>query len=365
MKVRLGYDPSTSSREPVFFYDSVPYGNIIIAAVSRYGKSAIMKLIMSLLQFYRKFIILDFQGEFSQTIFPNTKSKGQMLGMRNMKIVNNFAFRISDFNSEGDWISLGFPEMACKQMARFAKMRQLHHDSTENFRRIIHELPTENAKLSLPSYNAWCKKEFGYDPHLDVKFNDKTQQSMITRFDQVMAAGYFKMENDGKKYVENFGRMMLENGHLCIDLGLTTGTGQSKAQAYFGKVLEQMIPYLAVCRPFIIVEEASVLAPNLVVPDEMRPSSLRHLINYAVRYQRYGIKVAYIVQDLQMLYPSIRENYHMQILGQLQWTGDERTQGLVRRLRWNARENYREFIIQEAGQWRISKFVPDSCPCEC
>lgn len=100
VKIRLGYDPVT--KEPVYFYDSVPYGNIIIGAVSRYGKSAIVKLIMSLLQFHRKFVILDFQGEFSKTIFPNTKSKGLMSGMRNMKIIRDFAFNISDFADVSD-----------------------------------------------------------------------------------------------------------------------------------------------------------------------------------------------------------------------------------------------------------------------
>ena len=346
MLIPLGINPFTGKE--VYFVEKMSWGNVIVGAVPRYGKSALVKTLVTHLSKYRRVVIFDYEGEWSRIQLPNIESKHGMTTIKDMKVLRNFAFKISDFDSTADWLAMGFPPVASREMSRIAAKEKLHKDDPDKFADVLRNLPTKHFSSKISDHNV----------------HEASKESMITRFSFIKS--YFKQPDDGKDYIYNFGHEMMQH-HLCISLNLAQSQ-REKARAYVGKILEQMLPYLKYCHPAIVAEEADILAENMELPHEFLPSSVRMLADYSKKHQRYGMEMFYIVQNISSLYDSIVDNYHQMILGHVPSLPHHlnRVANAVHKLKWDADSNYRQFIYHRKGALRpYDIFVPYDCPCAC
>lgn len=351
--------------DKVFYSDKLDFGVITIAATTRYGKSCIAKNIYTHLSEFRPIVIFDYRGEHGDSRYPNFLSNTNIKGIPDLYTIQDFAFKMSDFGSIYDWASFGFPDMASNLMSAMAKDLDAHGDDPERMKVFLDALPVSNNDVH---------SFFGQYPsarkYLTSPIQTVTKKSMCNRFIRIMDRFY----NGEQRYVENFGKLLQRHNKLHINLNLTD-LDVGIARANVGKILEQIHNYLENVRvknksnkwflkPLFVVEEADKLVPDWK-EDKIQPSSLKWLVEYGLKLQKYGASLMFITQDPSLMHGAITSITHKFILGQLpeDCKLDSHYKQKTRKLRWDHDHNYREFVQLRKGDYNYEVFIPDDIPC--
>ena len=280
------------------------------------------------------------------------------------KIVRNFAFRISDFSTVQDWISLGFTSDAANIMRKMALIETYHHDRPESFRELIVDLPEKKTEIDF-----FNKKYQKYGLTLDHNVFPVTKNSMLTKLDFIQ--DWFKRENDARQLID-LTSLLANYDHLIIDLGFTRGNANYQ-QTMVGKILEMLArrtPYnparhtnrfsgfdsvpdlLCAYRPLIIFEEAANLFPDYSTKNEQEtPSSVIWGRKYAFELQKFLTSSMFIFQMESQIDKKILEQSHCKLLFKgASGQGSEFT--LAKKCLWSPEDNRRSaYLIRENDSW--------------
>jgi hypothetical protein len=367
-KIDMGRD---RYNKPVFFFESLNYGVNIILAKPRYGKSVLVKNLYTQIAEYRPVIILDYIGEHSGTKWPNFRSRHKTACIPDLHTIKDFAFLITDFDQIDDWVSMGFTERSAPILFELLKFGNIHNNDPAIFFDLLTKLPTK--EIQIPAFNA----EFGeYGLSVQTPFNTAIKTSLVSYFSNVWNSGLIMSQEEadsgyGKTYIENWGDYALSHPHLNINLNLVTSGNVKLARASIGKILDQLVSYLPMIRPLIVVEEADFIAPN--IDDSSKITSLYQLRNYVLKHQRTGVELMFITQDPNNLDQSIITSGTTFIMGNhapcsstsaiLDEPHLNYSKDVIHKLRFDRYKNIREFAIMQAGNGgRYQIFQPnDSC----
>lgn len=347
--IRIGTDPY--SGESVYFYERNAFGVNIVVAPTRYGKTALVKLLYVKIAnlAHRPIIVIDYRSEHKESEWPNWDSKDSMYCIP-FKTIENFGFRISDFDSHIDWQSLNFPPQTSMQFARLAKHKEAHQDDPELFKEMLADLPQYD--------NMMTKFEQRWGFALSRPVHKEVYKALqgFAEFEHIFCSEKSKLIE-----INNWQAMVWKHKHLHICLNIAREDDKLKARAYVGKILEKLsdASFLRIIRPVFVFEEADKLVPNVSAEDRNSPSSLLWVQEYVLKLQKYHPELFFITQDLHLLDSMVVSNFHTMILG-----GNQKYHPSTQYLRWDSSRNYREFLLINKGQRETKIFVPEDCPCK-
>jgi hypothetical protein len=346
MWIKIGTDPYKGTS--VYFYERGTYGVNIVVAPARYGKTALVKLLYTKigLKTKRPIIILDYHSEHKESAYPNWESR-DTIGSLPLYRVEDFGFKISDFNTPEDWQSLKFPPKTSMTLANLSQEIDAHKNDPEIFEQMLADAPTDfNFHTFKTKYGIELKRPFNIEVWKAMQEFEKVKEMFVS-------------DHNGLKYINNWQALIWKHRfiHVCLNISWET----LKARALVGKILEKLsdVEFLRSARPIFIFEEADKVIPNLPPDEKEMPSSLAWAKEYVLKLQKHKVEMFFIVQDQANLDRTIVSNYHTMIIG-----GINKYYPQTKYLQWNDRNNYREFMLMNKGQMRSSIFVPEDCPCE-
>lgn len=323
------------------------FGVVVIAAITRYGKSILVRNWYVAVGQTRSVIILDYLGEHSQSAFPNFLSQDNNVQcLPDMVEIKDFHFKISQFDKMGDWISLTFTDRGARLMTQLANKVEAHRDDPQRFYEMLEDVPGQGDYGGVAAF----EKKWGF--HLPIT-NTATLDACKSLYASLLQTGFFGQPDDP---IYDFGDIRKKHRHININFNLGR-TEVGKARAIAGKVLEQLRRTMSIntVAPLIVCEEADVLFPA-VNDNDFIPSSTLHAVDLTIKEQKLNVELAYIVQDPNRLHPAIFGNRHSFIYGQLPDKNDNTTRS--RQLVWDIDRNYREFILETTGVPGYQPFVP-------
>lgn len=324
------------------------FGVHIIAAITRYGKTTLVKNTYTQIAQYRPLIILDYLGEHTLSKYPNFLSRDNNTAcVPELIEIKDFKFKISQFTNASDWLALGFSDKGSLLMRDLALRVDIHRDDPQRFMEILEDVPSQGQfGAPLRFENTW-----GFSLPM---INSSTLDSCKTQFTYLLHDEFFGGSEDP---VYDFGELALQNHYININFNLDKSVPH-KARAIAGKALEQVKRVLDRfdIPPLIVVEEADVIAPKMSEGDTYLPTSTIMLIEFVLKLQKKRLEILFIVQDLSRLHPALVGNRHTLIIGQLP-TGNEFAE-VSKQLAWDIDKNYREFILMVTGTPGYEVFVP-------
>lgn len=324
------------------------FGVYIFAAITRYGKSTLIKNWYTAVSQHRGVIILDYLGEHTLSKLPNFLSEdSNSMCIPQLIEIKDFKFKISQFYNEGDWLSLTFTEKGAILMTDLARRVEAHRDDPQRFLKMLEDVPTSGQYQKVAAF----EREWGFEM---VMQSEATLSAAKAMFKNLTNQRFFGEPQDA---TYDFGQICADHPYININFQLGK-SDVAKGRAIAGKVLEQIRRRLSLIRttPLIVVEEADVLAPSGTTDSLMLPSSTAQLIDYVIKLQKFNIEIAFVVQDPNRLHPAIVGNRHAMIFGQLP-DKNEFTE-LSRSLVWDIDKNYREFILVQTGVPGYQVFTP-------
>lgn len=351
-------------REKIFFIEKMSYGVIALIAKARYGKSCILNILMAKMSRYRKLIIFDYRGEHKLNRYANFMSKDDIQPIERMKIIENFGFKITDFTTESGWISLGFTEASAAIMTELVKIPEAY--DIKKFYLMVADagnwLSSErNSETFFAKYPSLVDK-------IPSRVSPSTLQNLSTWFSLIYNKGFFLKDDDDRIYIEDWCDLLKDNNNYLINLNLTDSTANF-ARAMVGKILEDMqshdCMYLKSSNPVIITEEADLVYPS-VKQDQEIPSSCKFAELYCLKYQKFGVEMFFVCQDMTKLYSPIISNVQTWILGHCRVSSESQLSGNIQEkvnsLRWMPLSNYRQFLMISEGS-RAYTFEPEDVCC--
>lgn len=334
--IPLGNNPYIS--RIVYFPERRSFGVHVIGAVTRYGKSTVLKNLYVHIAAVRPVIILDYLGEHSLSKYPNFLSEDRnSRGIPDLVEIKDFKFKISDFDKAADWRSLGFAEKGSLLMVDLARRKEKHGNDPVRFTEILDDIPTQHQHVR------HFEQKYGFTIPM---YQSVIVDSCRTNLAYLVTSDFFAQPDDAAL---DFGKMLFIYKHININFGLDKAEIH-KARAMAGKILEQLENVIGMfpIPPCIIIEEADVLAPRINEKDQIAiMSSLQMLIKFVLKLQKKHIELFFVVQDPYNLSPEIMGNYHTLILGQL--PPNSMYFDLTRKLKWDIDNNYREFLFLRKG----------------
>lgn len=367
-EIELGYD---WLGDPVYYYETLGFGVIMIIAVPRYGKSILVRNIYTQIAAYRNIVIFDYQGEHSDSKWGNWRSEHRTTFIPDLVTIENFGFYVSDFDQYSDWVSMGFSEKSVPLLMRIVKNVRVHSNSPEEIQNILSNLPTSTDTVS--DFN-----DIWPDLKIAEAVNYSIKQSMSATMRGVIDSGLIIAEVGSEEHLKNtpekihiddWARLIKETPHVNINLNLFSSGSVSLARASVGKILERFLPVLDSVKPLIVVEEAAKICPNTGDTDEEQITSQIQLRDYCIRHQRTGVKLMFITQDPNLMDQDTLGSGMTWIFGihtpnakmksvinshNLNYEKD-----IVSKLRHDDAKGFRDFAIIEVGKGgKYDKFTP-------
>ncbi|MEK6882865.1 MAG: hypothetical protein AABY22_24795 [Nanoarchaeota archaeon] len=349
-KVLVGH--TSWDNEPVMFPVRY-YGNTLILARARYGKTTIAKIIACAVSEFRPLIIIapyfDTDDWYGLKYLNRNAEYKKCIPF--LKCINNFSIKLSRFKDYSDWVSLGFPDVASQLITQFAKIKKLHNDDPEIFAEFLVKLPKTDKELE--NFNITFAK---YNINLPSRIADATHQSINLRFNLVKHLFWFP--KDERHSVDDFGKIVALNPHVLIDL---EEDNEYKSRAYVGIILKDIKEYLKQLQPLLIIDEADKVAPD--VRDLIYyPSSLNEIMEYKNKYQRLGVNMILCTQDPGLLFHDLKINPDFIITGQIETQMPGLSRELLDKIYYDPDKNIRNFmLLNENRSYTI--FKPLKCPC--
>lgn len=324
------------------------FGVTLFAAITRYGKSTLVKNWYTQVAQYRGLIILDYLGEHTLSKFPNFLSSDQnTMCVPGLIEIKGFKFKISQFTNESDWHSLTFTDRGAMLMSDLARHVEAHRDDPERFWDLLDDVPVTGQFARISHF----ENEYGF--HMPM-YNSAVVDSCKALLINLIRTKFFGEQQDP---TYDFGELALKHPYMNVNFNLGKND-IAKGRSMCGKVLEQLrkVLHLLSPPPLIVVEEADVLAPDDNGDALLIPSSTLQLVDYVIKLQKFNIEIAFIVQDPNRLNRAIVGNRHNFVFGQLP-EGNPQTE-LSKQLVWDMDNNYREFILQQTGVPGYQVFIP-------
>lgn len=311
------------------------WGNCIIEAQPRYGKSSLIKDLTVKISKVRRVVIFDYGGEWQNNITKynlNALYPDRLVGH---KVLTNFTFKIVDFGSVEDYASMGFDGWQAKIVFDVLKeTEKLHQGNIERITEIISNLPVKTS-----TYKGFNQK---YGTSLVGPINSSSKTSITTRWGVIR--NYFWQGPKDSRALYDFKDELIHNTHLLIDL---SGTDSSfdvwMKRAYVGKILEQMFPAFADAKPVFVCEESRMLFPNW--NGDIGLSSNVQIYNLVTHAPKLGVMIIFIAQHENQIYQPILENIHTRIVGRVQRAPSWLAKIFHKtRLLYDPEHNIREFL---------------------
>jgi len=335
------------------------WGNISVQGKPRTGKTAQAKSLVVQIGQYRKVIIFDCNSEWCNhvTEYNWNDNVAHPKKLINYKIVDDFAFQISEFTTTQDWISFGFTVDAANILGKLAKADKYHEDDVEKFREMVREIP--EGKADMGAFNA---KFAEYGIKVDHAIFPATKVSMLTKMDRV--EHWFHQGHREKRKYYDFLELLKQYDHLIIDLTFQGSSDVNYQQAMVGKILGILaVPSLLLKhKPFLVFEESANLFPDYSQKNPQEtPSSVLFGREFAWKFPKYDVSTMMIFQMESQIDTRILEHAHLKILfpGASGRTSEFK---LAKHLLWEPDKNRRSAVfIRENGTY--AEYEPFISPC--
>lgn len=341
-----------SERKKIFL-ELREYGVIPVLGRSRFGKSALMKLITyEIVKLGRKIIVIDPFSEWGLIDKYNFSAESpRRIDPELIYKIEKPRFKISDLNKTEYWRALNFPEVASRVVVNIAVREEVHGNNIEKFSMILNDLPTNNSELD--SFNSKYP-----EISLKARLADSTKNAAISAFE--FSSGFFLHEGvDEEPFKMPFDQILDIHDVVYIDLGLKRGTSRAHASLLSAIILDLIgIENIERFHPVLILEEADYIVPaeNLVEYSLSR----NKLIEYSKKFQKFKVVLFFINQDSTSMSNNIIDNFHQKLLGCL--TYDDRAMKGLERFRRFLKK--RQFIyVPEDG--KPIAFRTRDCPLRC
>lgn len=334
------------------------WGNCLVEAQPRFGKSSLIKDLIVKISKKRKVVIFDYNGEwegsvlkYNRDIYNPPEFEDRMVGV---KVLKNFTFKLTDFNSPEDFMSMGFQHnqvhLTCDLIQDTLRF---HKGDVQVVSEIMSMLPTRG--VDLQGFN----NKFG--AKLLSPINSATKNSLNTWWKIIRR--YFWQGKSDRRQLINFDKELLDNNHLIISLGSgDRGVSPFVARTYCAKILQYMRRVWHRARPVLVFEEARLLFP--FQRGDVNLSSNEEVYDLVTLAPKLGVHPFFIVQHSRQLFQSILENIHIKILGMVQFGGGGREYFIP--LKYDPTRNIREFLYLDVTsnpqRLKYTKFRP-CIPC--
>jgi len=309
-KIKIGEtihnDPA--KRRPVYF-KLTPYGVTVVLSRSRSGKSALVKNIAyQISKTGRKLIIIDPFNEWEHIQEYNREafSPRRIIGLTH---IQNFTFKISQFDRIDYWYALGFSEKAGEFAFNLSQQTDIHHDDPDIFMDIVRRLPT--SRKDLKEFNEEFK-DVGLT--LDAPLNIHTVNSIINHYPHLKE--FFWHPHDKRLPIYDFKQLFLRSNVLLISLNIDRDDsfGKMRSTVVVAKILDEIgIDLIQKYHPIIISEES-----DFVVPDDteiMFCISRNRFRQFARKFQKFLVHLIFINQDSSSMDTLIIRSAQQKILG--------------------------------------------------
>lgn len=296
--------------EPVYLFIRNG-GNIRCIAGPRWGKGALCKNGVVQISKFKKVCIFDYKGEWAAQVTTENGMSDYPDAVHNFFVADNFTFSISDFDSVGDWIGLGFGEKSASVLASIIQS-PAHKGDLNIIQQMIRDIPQGKDNLD---YFA----DYGIDSTLGE--HEKVKQAIGSRFDAVKH--YFWQGKSDQRQLLNFNELWETYDHLIVDLSdKTIGfDNKHKARAFAGVILKKMRRNFTSTQGFYVFEEASQLLGNpqiLANGQNEGTSELHNLVMELLTLQpKWGVNVLVLAQSSNQLWPPLLAYFPIFLVGRL------------------------------------------------
>lgn len=356
VRLELGKEWMFGEETPNMVYFTMrSWGNYIIEAQPRYGKSVVAKDLAVQISKHRQIIVFDFAGEWKNSVTKYNKYCPFPSRLIDFNVYQNFTFKITEFSNKEDFASFGFEKDQAGILAELIKDTAMYHKGqialiTEILQKIPTRGDTSHEKFNLD-----------YGAKLTQKQHSATKTTICTHWDLIKK--YFWQGDHDKRMIYDFKKELLKGKHMIINLGDDDfSLKKFVGRAYIGKILERMSQSWKFTRPFIFVEEARTFFPNYSNMIQLSSNvQIYDLVTYA---PKEGVSIMFIAQHENQLYEPIFQNIHGKIVGVVK-EPDGKPEFKVK-LEYNPLKNLREFLYIDVDSttvnFRYRKFRP-RIPC--
>jgi len=327
------------------------WARILLVAESRLGKSAHAKDIIVKASKIRKCCIFSIKGEWENHITEYSKFAPYKQKMTGAKIIDNFAVKISSFDSMDDFSALGFaPDGLNYLNILVTKGYEFYKDDIVKFDDLLNDLPDTDNKLM--EFNI----KYGGKIYFKSRIFSGTKVSLLTHWNFIKDMFWFGSKD--KRDVYNFRTEWENNDHLIINIT----DNDNKARALCGHIIKKIreIPYKTY--PLFVFEEMTILFPQIPPQEPIKPSSVTQIYEILTQGGKEGIAMVGITQKLNQIYIKGIDHIYTFIRGK----DFDTFRGIdLSTLKWNPEKGLmgeREFvIINKGGKW--SRYTPDVACC--
>lgn len=325
-----------------------------IFAVSRYGKSTLIKNILCQIAMERQLVIFDYyQEEYEVLKYANFRSKNPM-GIIRMETIqcSDFGFEITSFD-KSDFMSLGLTSSGADIMMRL--LRFYKEDDEKSIKKMYKMI----MELEIAGTPEW---HYGYPDYPLKKIHKSTIENIQKIIPEAIDRGFFLFDEDKREELtaKKLGHLFQLRKHVIFNMNLQEYSLQL-VRAYTGKILELFLQegayLLKKYTPVIIVDEANKIFPK--VPEEIvMPKNLLMGKEYLHKVQRFGVTLIVISQNPEEMAEGFFDYSLVRICGKGINVPDEKLMRYIRYLRCDL-PTYREFALQVLGKPNILIFRPD------
>ena len=223
--------------------------------------------------------------------------------------LQNFAFKISQFDDINYWYALGFSEKA-GEFAYFLSQRvDIHGDDPDKFMDILRQLPSNHRDLK---YFNEHFREMGLT--LEAPLNVHTVNSIINHYPHLKE--FFWHPKDKRATITDFKEKFLTSDVLLISLNIDQDDsfGKTRSTVVVAKILSEIgIDLISRYHPVIISEESDYVVPS---EQEIAFCLSRNVFRqFSRKFQKFLVHLIFINQDSSSMDTLIIRSAQQKILG--------------------------------------------------
>lgn len=321
-KLLMGY---TRDRKAVHF-ELTPAGSSITLGRPGSGKSVTLKTIISQVK-ERRILIIDPHSEYEDCQYPNFLSR--ISAKQDFTIIKDIAIPITQFTTT-DLETMGFTYIAAEYLKSYIRQNK--------------EQYANNPKALAKHIKSMDEHDFPSSVSSTINNMKRTMQFLADN-------NFFYDQTDKRRPLEdrpgNHIAELLQDSNIILDLKMRGASDIKRIRAYVGIILRNLTTlkkegktYLSRCKPFIIIDEADKIAPQM--EDETAQfSSTSILIEYVLKLRKEGVFIMFATQNYDLMHKNVVENVQSYIIGKLDMG---RYKELTTRLRYNPDNDIREFL---------------------
>lgn len=311
--------------------------NWLISAMTGYGKTLMVRNLLTELE-DRQIIGFDSRKEHKNLSRINFKNKeGRGNAITDLLYIDEFGFKIEDFQNEFDWEQMGLQVSGARICAEAAKKTYRHKNNLDKFLEIISEIPTKGKNseffMTLMSLKSKLKNLRGnFVDNNAIDITDKNP-------DKIRYTG-------NPFYISDWKHFIRKHKHICINFN--SENNPMKAQLFAGKILNEIKTALTPKNPSVIFMEESHFLYPAYFDSENIPYSSNMIYQYAKTKHKDAVKLIYITQYPHQIAESALDEIKWFFIGKLENVkGYGKIDEMLKqssKLEYNPQSDYREWI---------------------